>query len=176
VCGAAENLIERQPSRNSIGGRQRTEPERHIDIFVLHVLSASVRCLTQSQIGADRKFDANGCWCDRAESGRGCPDRLEQTALIRSPVLVRIAHSSAPPQVDTGILNDILVGAAGTDLQEECIAIGPVLNMVAVRSAGFEPRAVTCSQHLLAAIRDEHDFTFQHPHELILRSVPVALA
>jgi hypothetical protein len=97
-------------------------------------------------------------------------------ALIPRAILVRVTRSSTPLQVDIGILHEIFVGPPGADLQDECIAIGPVLNMVTVRNAGFEPSAITCTQHLFAGIRDEHDLTLQHPHELILRSVPVALA
>src|SRR5688572_22888626 len=51
-----------------------------------------------------------------------------------------------------------------------------VLQTVPVAVVGREPGAVAGPQHLLAGVGDEHDLAREDINELVLASVPVALA
>src|ERR1700733_158654 len=76
---------------------------------------------------------------------------------------------------------DVGIDAAGarvgsTDFQHLGVAGGLVDQLVTIRFAGLERRAVAGTQDLLTSVGDEGQFALHNPHEFFLVAVPVTLA
>ena len=69
-----------------------------------------------------------------------------------------------------------LAGGAAADGEEDGVGGAAILEVVAVAAAGGESGAIAGAQRLLAGVGDEDDLAEEHPDELVLFGVPVALA
>src|SRR5579862_8100838 len=84
-------------------------------------------------------------------------------------------HPWLGDQVDVGI--DAAVAGIGiADLEHRGGFRRFIDQVVPVGIAGLESGAIARTQRLLAAVADEAKLAFNHPNELILVAVPVALA
>src|SRR5262245_6643152 len=94
--------------------------------------------------------------------------RLAGSAQEAHPLLVAFHH-----QIDVRIVR-ALGRRARADLEIACIMMRAVDELVAVRHAGLEARAIAGLQHDLALVLDQHQFAFEHIDEFVFLLVPVA--
>src|SRR5580698_424946 len=93
---------------------------------------------------------------------------------VRSSVAVRIA-ASVGNHVDVRVRAAVL-GVARANLEYPRGAGSSVDQVVAIGIAALECRTVPRTQGFLARLRNQDQLTLEHPHELVLTGVPMALA
>src|SRR5690606_32648603 len=108
--------------------------------------------------------------------GSSEPHRLGTTSVGR-PVLVEVDERAGERlglQVYVGICDRIACGAVA-DLEVDGFPVGAVDEVVTIGAAGREAGRGAGSKDLFAGVGDESDFALEHPDELVLARMPVAL-
>jgi hypothetical protein len=111
-----------------------------------------------------------------------CPSPSASTAardvLVWRAIAMRINRGLLARRrhhVDVRVVRSVVRGARA-DFEHLRVAVGAVLQTVAVTIARLKPGRIARAQDFLAAICHEYHLARQHVHELVLLGVPVALA
>ncbi len=78
-------------------------------------------------------------------------------------------------QVDVRIKHLIIVRAASSDLQYDCVSIGSILQVVTICITGLESCTVAYAERLFSGIRHENDLAFHYKDKFVLARMPMSL-